>query len=207
MGPALKLPIYVQAFVDRHGRPRYYFRRRGFALLPLPGLPWSPDFMAAYQAALAVARMPLGLGNDPGTVDAVVTAYFNSETFAELAAATRSMRRALLLRFCRTHGDKPLAAMEVRHVAQLLDRFRPYPQRNMLKALRGLMAFAFAERAIDVDPTAGYKPKRVKDSGGFTTWTDDDIAASRRVTRSDLRRALRWRCCSTPGSAGATSCA
>jgi hypothetical protein len=51
MGPRLKLPPYVQAFVDRHGRARFYFRRRGYQSVTLPGLPWSPTFMAAYEAA------------------------------------------------------------------------------------------------------------------------------------------------------------
>jgi integrase len=62
----------------------------------------------------------------------------------------------------------------------------------MLKALRGLMAFAFAERSIDADPTAGYKPKRLKDTGGFQTWTDDDIAAfeARHPVGSTARLAL-----------------
>ena len=30
MGPRLKLPKYVHGFVDRHGKPRFYFRRPGF---------------------------------------------------------------------------------------------------------------------------------------------------------------------------------
>src|SRR5215471_14209541 len=47
----LKLPPYVQAFVDRHGRARFYFRRRGYQSVPLPGLPWSPTFMTAYEEA------------------------------------------------------------------------------------------------------------------------------------------------------------
>ena len=42
----MKLPKYVQAWVDdRDGRAYYYFRRRGFARVRLPGLPWSPSFM------------------------------------------------------------------------------------------------------------------------------------------------------------------
>ena len=32
---------------------RYYFRRRGTKAIPLPGLPGSEEFMAAYAAALA----------------------------------------------------------------------------------------------------------------------------------------------------------
>jgi hypothetical protein len=58
MGPRLKLPPYVQAFVDRQGRARFYFRRRGYQSVPLPGLPWSPTFMAAYEAAKGEPSRP-----------------------------------------------------------------------------------------------------------------------------------------------------
>ena len=45
MGPHLmkRPPKFVQGFIDRHGKPRFYFRRPGFPRMPLPGLPWSPD--------------------------------------------------------------------------------------------------------------------------------------------------------------------
>jgi hypothetical protein len=46
-------PQYCNGFLDRHGRARWYFRRAGFKKVPLPGLPWSPEFMAAYEQALA----------------------------------------------------------------------------------------------------------------------------------------------------------
>jgi hypothetical protein len=46
-------PDYVQKFTDRHGHLRYYFRRHGSPRAPLPGLPWTPEFMAAYNTALA----------------------------------------------------------------------------------------------------------------------------------------------------------
>jgi hypothetical protein len=48
-------PQFVQAFIDQHGSPRFYFRRPGFPRVPLPGLPWSPEFMAAYETAPAEA--------------------------------------------------------------------------------------------------------------------------------------------------------
>src|SRR5262245_19776907 len=71
MGPRLKLPPYVQAFVDRHGMPRFYFRRRGYQSVALPGLPWSPAFMSAYEAAKGEApRIEVGLTRTtPGTVN------------------------------------------------------------------------------------------------------------------------------------------
>jgi integrase len=177
MGPRLKLPTYVHAFVDHNGHPRYYFRRRGYKRATLPGLPWSPEFMAAYEGALAGAPALIGADrHDPGSAEAVIAGYLNSQSFAGLAVATQKMRRALLRRFCAEHGDKRLAMMEPRHVARLLEQLDPHPQRNMLKALRGLMAFAIAGRIIDADPTLGYKLKRARDTGGFETWTDADIA-------------------------------
>jgi hypothetical protein len=46
-------PKYVHGFIDRHGKPRVYFRRAGFKKVPLPGLPWSSQFMEAYEQAVA----------------------------------------------------------------------------------------------------------------------------------------------------------
>ena len=50
MGPRLKLPKYVHGFLDRHGVPRFYYRRPGFAAVKLPGLPYPPEFMASYTS-------------------------------------------------------------------------------------------------------------------------------------------------------------
>ena len=44
-------PAYVHRFVDRHGTPRLYFRRKGYRA-PLPGPLGSSRFLRAYAAAL-----------------------------------------------------------------------------------------------------------------------------------------------------------
>ena len=49
---------YVNEYRDRHGKVRRYFRRPGQRAIPLPGLPGSIEFMAAYQAALAIVAPP-----------------------------------------------------------------------------------------------------------------------------------------------------
>jgi hypothetical protein len=51
-----RLPPYVQGFEDRHGAPRHYFRRHG-SRTPLPGKPWSPEFMTAHAVALAASEV------------------------------------------------------------------------------------------------------------------------------------------------------
>ena len=55
-----KFPPYVKAYIDRHGKPRYYFRRKGHPSTPLPGLPWSPTFMGAHEAAMGAEKPSIG---------------------------------------------------------------------------------------------------------------------------------------------------
>ena len=86
-----RIPKYVQHWVDHDGRAHCYFRRRGYPRVRLPGLPWSPSFMAAYEAALAGPRAAIGAGRiKPGSVAAVVAEYFDSQQFF----ASKSRRHA-----------------------------------------------------------------------------------------------------------------
>jgi hypothetical protein len=75
---------YVNAFANRgrkDKRVRYYFRRRGGKAMPLPGLPGSEEFMAAYAAALAgLPHVEIGASRTlPGTINALVVNYYGSE--------------------------------------------------------------------------------------------------------------------------------
>src|SRR5215831_19079064 len=91
-----KYPRYCRSFVDRHGGTRFYFHRAGGKNIPLPGLPWSPTFMAAYETAL---NGSIAVKAKPGSVDAVVLEYLMSPGFANgLADNTRKTRRAILFR-------------------------------------------------------------------------------------------------------------
>jgi integrase len=173
-------PKYVQGFIDRHGRPRFYFRRSGFKTVPLPGLPWSPEFMGAYEEANGkLVRLDIGVKRTiPGTIsDAIIRYFACAEFMSGLRPSTQAMRRAILERFRSEHGKKRLAKLEPEHVDKIIGKLKPYAQRNMLKTLRGLMAFAIRDRMITTDPTAQCKLTRVTDTGGFPTWTEDHIAA------------------------------
>jgi integrase len=186
MGPRLKLPPYVHAFIDRHGKPRFYFRRAGFKPVSLPGLPWTSVFMDAYETAMAGAA-PVTIGSRRtrlGTVDDAVAGYLGSVAFAGLAPATQAMRRRILERFRVDHGDKRMGMLQPAHVARLVSNLKPFAQRNMLKVLRALMAFAQSNGLVGSDPTTGIKLGRVKDTGGFAIWPEKHIEAYR--TRHSL---------------------
>ncbi len=182
MGPSLmrRPPKYVHGFVDRHGKSRFYFRRPGFKSVPLPGLPWSPDFMAAYEAALADApRIEIGASRmKPGTVAAAVAGYFGSLAFAGLAETTRRTRRQILERFRAEHGDKGIATLARAHVERMVNAkvATPGTALNFLVVLRALMRHAVAAGLRGDDPTLGVHTPKYR-SAGFYSWTEDDIAA------------------------------
>ena len=170
---------YVLSYHDRHGKLRRYFRRAGVKRIALPGRPGSPEFMLAYHAALAgceIEKKPVGADRSaPGSVSAVIAAYYLDNAFLTLAPATRQPRRAILEKFRAAHGDKRLRVMEQKHVAALLGQMKPFTARNWLKALRGLMRFAVVIGVRADDPTEGIKRAPVK-VGTIHTWTEDEIA-------------------------------
>jgi hypothetical protein len=167
MGPRLKLPPYVHGFIDRNGKPRFYFRRRSYKSLPLPGLPWSPTFMAAYETAMQgepPVRIEIGSSRTtPGTVNAAIISYFNSSAFQALAAETRRSRRGILERFRAEHGDKRIALLQRAHIDRIVaaKAATPSAARNFLKALKALMAFCIANHLRDDDPTVGVKSAKI----------------------------------------------
>lgn len=179
---SMKKPRYTHGFVDRYGKARFYFRRVGFKRVPLPGLPWSPEFMAAYQAALNGDTAPaIEIGakrTRPGTINAAIVGYYNSLAFRELAIGTQKMRRNILERFRAEHGDKRIATLPPRFIVKLLNEKRPAAARNWLKTLRGLAQFAVAEEMRSDDPTQGVKLPRLR-SDGIHSWTETEITTFR----------------------------
>jgi integrase len=149
--------------------------------------------MDAYEAAMNQA-VPLVVGakrTKPGTVDEAVARYLGSAAFTQqLAPSSQAMRRRILERLRVEHGDKRLRKLRAEHVARLLGKLRPWAQRNYFKTLRGLIAFALAEGLIEIDPTAGVKLARVKDTGGFKTWSLESIEQYRTTHKLGTRARL-----------------
>jgi hypothetical protein len=135
-----KNPPYVQPFIDRGGKARFYLRKPGVKRIPLPGLPWSPGFMAAYEAGLGNASLPeIGAGRTkPGTVNAAIVSYYGlSADFMVMKPSTKMMRRAILERFRSDYGDKNIATLDERALKAILAKRSPLSALNWLKCLSG----------------------------------------------------------------------
>jgi hypothetical protein len=173
------------AALDRHGKPRFYFRRPGFKAVPLPGLPWSPEFMAVYEAALAGQPSPIGGARvRPGTFRALAVSYFASAGFRSMRSSTRSVYRNIIERFCRetdkdgnAHGDKSVATLQREHIVKLMAARAEQPDsaNGLRKVLRAMMKHAVEAGMRADDPTRDVRAIRVK-TDGFHSWTDDEIS-------------------------------
>lgn len=176
----IKLP-YIQAFKDRHGVMRRYFRRPGQKRVALPGQPGSKAFMEAYQAALAgseVSAVPIGHSRTlPGSLSALVVAYYQSSDFTRLRPITQSTYRNVIERIRDEHGNKPVAKLESHHIRRMLDERATTPgaANNYLKSLRTLMNFAVQRGWRRDDPTTAVRRVRTN-PGGYRAWSEADIA-------------------------------
>lgn len=174
-----RLPPYVQAFTDRHGRPRYYFRRKGFKGGKLPGVPWSPAFMSAHEAFMQGSTLPPSVGQDrtkAGSVNALAVSYYQSAEYQTCRPVTRQYYRNIIERIRAEHGDKIVAHLERKHVKAMIAKLadRPAVANNFLKCWRVLMRHALDIEMIREDPTRSVKKLR-SDSKGFATWREEHI--------------------------------
>jgi integrase len=170
-------PKFVHGYIDRHGKSRFYFRRAGFKKIPLSGLPWSPEFMAAYETALAsTQRIEIGASRtNPGTINALVVTYYKSDGWHALAADTQKTRLRIIEKFRAQHGDKRVALLRREHILKMLGAIgKPSAKRHWLKAIRGLLRSAVPGMRRD-DPTEGIANIKLLKSKGHHTWTDDEI--------------------------------
>lgn len=187
-----KHPQYTHGYVDQHGRPRFYLRRAGFKKVALPGLPWSPEFMAARELALNDSSSKIELGAKrtvAGTVNAGLVSYYQSASFTGLAESSQKMRRAELERFRADHGDKRLQLMHKRALQNILNGKTPAAQRNWKKAMRGFLAHCLALDMIKVDPLAGVTLSKIKTIGHhpWESWECEQFEAHHAVgTRARL---------------------
>src|SRR6056297_2098485 len=79
----------VSRTVDRHGKVRWRFRRKGFSC-HLPGAYASVEWRAAYEAALSDAKMPRVTARFPyGSLGWLIEHYLASPRHSQKAPITR----------------------------------------------------------------------------------------------------------------------
>jgi hypothetical protein len=172
----MKLPRYVHGFIDRHGRARYYFRRKGYEGVKLDGLPWSPTFMAKYEEALSGQQaIQPGRGKIKlGTMRGLALSYFASPAFAELKPRSQKEYRLSIERFCNRrdaegmpYGDKLARDLQRKAVIKLIAAQSHHARSAnfLLAMMRLLMTHAIDLEWRTDNPAKDVRPLKIKSDG------------------------------------------
>lgn len=172
---------YVSSFEDRHGKRRYRFRRKGYAVHYFKEPFGTKAFEREYAACLEAEPAPVGAGRiKPGSVADVICRYYADTSFLDLREATKVVYRGVLERFRAKFGNDPMRAFDADRISRLMTAMRHKP--HAAARLRKLLArlFVIARRAKLVpygfDPVKDAPPPKTE-TQGYHRWTEDELSA------------------------------
>lgn len=175
------LPDWVSEYRDRHGKPRYRFRRKGFAQYLFKHAPGSEGFRQEYEACKqGLAAEPIAPGIErvkPGSFNDLIGRYYRSADFLNPSDRTREVYRGVIERWRAKYGTCMVRDLRASDIEKMMAEMLPHKTAaNMLrKRLRALMDFAIRQGMASNNPVAPTKPYKV-DSAGFHTWSEEEIA-------------------------------
>lgn len=170
-------PPHLHKQTSRHGKTVWYFRQGHGPRIRMPGEYGSPEFTAAYKAAIYGGAKPAGQKIDAKSLQWLADQYRKSADWSDLGAATRRQRENIFIHVLETAGHLPFEAIGRRQIMEGIDKRRetPFAGRHFLYSMRGLLQWAVKHEHIPADPTAGISAP-TPDTEGFEPWTDDEIA-------------------------------
>lgn len=186
-----KLPRNVSAFVDRHGKRRYRFRKTGLATRYFEAHPGSAEGQIELATFLAGRTAPALVRHAPGTVGDLAARWFASPSFtAGKAPQTLRTARLILDKFVAEFAAARVADWRFEHIEAVLTRAAkpriekgrrrggPTAALNLRGELKPMFDFAIKLRLIQTNPVdLAVTPRAPR--GGFHTWTEGEIAQYR----------------------------
>jgi integrase len=139
----------------------------------------TPEFDAAYQAALATVIKKSAPEVAAGSLEWLIDQYRDTAAWQQLSKATRRQRENIYKQVIAASGAAPFVRVTRADVERGRDRrtATPHQARHFLDAMRGLFRWAYKARHIKQDPTAGVETPMRPRSEGFKAWTEDDVTA------------------------------
>lgn len=172
-----KRPPYLQREVNRQGKIVWYVRIRPNPRIRIRGEYGSPEFMAAYNAAVNGQELPKSVKASTNSLRWLVEQYRKSAEWLSFSAATRKQRENIFLNVLQKAGDAPYQAITKKVIAASRDERISTPAQagNFLKAMKGLFNWAVDLEYVDKNPCDGVKAPKLNNHLGFEAWTEEDI--------------------------------
>lgn len=181
----------VSKFTDRHGKLRWRWRKTGFATYYFRNPPDTAGFEDELAACEAGAPIRAGEGRCvPRSIADLVARYYGSTNFNRGGVDDQRRRRLLIESFRAPFAEDLVANFRWEHIEAILaerakkatnDRGRavggPVAALNLRKQLRRLFAYAKRLGWITDNPVDEAERIAAPKTGGYYSWSEDDIAA------------------------------
>ena len=172
-------PPHLQRHKTRHGKFIWVVQVGHGPLIRINEEYGTPEFMAAYHAALNLPAQPIkrrAPQTTAGSLEWLWMMYRQSGAWKKLKPPTKKQRENIMLHVLKASGSVPAAAINKKSIQQALkDRAdTPFQAKNFLQTMRQLYTWAVSENHVAADPTASLKVDKPK-TGGFPEWTYDEI--------------------------------
>jgi integrase len=189
--PAINF-LHLSKDKDRHGKIRYYARKRGAPhKLPVKGALGSPEFVANYHAAIiqlhaSTSRIAAAkVEKDPRTLRWLAREFENANPFLALDKRSQRVRRGILNGCCDEPvepgatdlmGECPIKFLEPKMIKVMRDRKidKLAASKHRVQALRIMLAWGVEQEYLKVNVAADVKPHKYK-KVGFHTWTAGEV--------------------------------
>jgi integrase len=138
----------------------------------------SPEFLAAYKAAVAGTPVSGEAKFNARTLGWLIERYRECAAWAKLSNATRRQREGILRSILKTAGAELLSRVDHAAIEKGIARRadRAHAARHFLQTMRGLFQWAVKAEHVEKDPTRELKTIRPA-TEGHTPWPDEWCAA------------------------------
>lgn len=183
--------------IDRsEGVTRYYVRAPGKSKVRIQGEPGSPEFMAAYHAAvagekIAVIERPKLTQFAARTLGRAVMDYYTSAKYHGLGKSRKQSRLLILNKITDSAGHVLIKDINKRVIQQGMDRRAATPSaaNEYLKSMRAVFDFLLSIDDVKENPAKAVSYIAIK-TAGFHTWTLDEVAQFLEVHKAGSQAAL-----------------
>lgn len=170
------LPDNVTEWKDRHGKPRYRFRKKGYPTHNFKSAPGTPEFMEELEQARQAPTIEQSRWL-PFTYDELAVSFYNTPKWIESRDSTKATYRSIIERWRKDNGTVDVRKVTTGNIDKKLTSMKDTPAaaNNLRKTLARLHRHAIKLGWRSDNPVSATDAYGT--GGGHHCWTEAELAA------------------------------